>query len=194
MLHTSAIYRMHNAGATLIELLISMAIMTMVMGAITTTFISQRKTYALQEDVAGMTQQAQMALDLVTRELRTAGTNPTGATFTPVTYSPTQLDIRTDLNGNGTTTDPDEHIIYAYDTPPLRLTRDTGSGAQSVAENIQAFTFRYLDSAGQPTAVSSAIRQLQLTITARTARPDPTYAVNQGYRTYSLTSVITLRN
>jgi hypothetical protein len=55
-------------------------------------------------------------------------------------------------------------------------------------------TFAYLDTTGQPTTVSSAIRQIQLTITARTAMPDPHYPSNNGYRTYSLTSVITLRN
>ena len=38
------------------------------------------------------------------------------------------------------------------------------------------------------------IRQVQITITAKTAKPDPNYSANDGYRTYTLTSVVTLRN
>jgi len=145
-----------------------------------------------------LVQQAQAAMDLVTRELRRAGTNPMGATFTPVTYSATRIEIRADLNGNGhtddTATDPDEHLIYAYESDNKRITRDAGNGAQPLVENIRAFTFQYLDSAGNATTVSSAIRQLQISITAQTATADPRYTSNNGYRTYTMTSLINLRN
>ena len=74
------------------------------------------------------------------------------------------------------------------------MTRDAGSGAQPLVENIQTFTFTYLDKNGNTTTVSSAIRQLQISITARTAAPDPQYKENNGYRTFSVTSLIALRN
>jgi prepilin-type N-terminal cleavage/methylation domain-containing protein len=184
-------------GMTLVELLISMAIIGVVMGGVTRSFVHQRKITAIHTQRVALIERAQAAMDLVTREIRTAGTNPTGAAFVPVTYHAAQLEIRADLNGNGTTdtnNDPNEHLIYAYDSAHKRLTRDAGSGAQPLVDNLQAFTFQYLDSAGAATTVSSAIRQLQITITARTAAPDPTYPANQGYRTFTLTSVIALRN
>src|SRR5215831_17592004 len=106
-------YCVHHAGMTLVEVLIAMAIVGVIMGALSNTFMTQRKVYALQENVSAMTQQAQTAMEIITREIRNAGTNPTGAAFTPVTYSATQLELRTDRNGNGNTNDPDEHIIYA---------------------------------------------------------------------------------
>jgi len=167
------------------------------MGGITTSFVSQRKAMAVQSQRVFLTQQVQAALALLTRELRTAGTNPTGVTFTPVTYSTARLEIRADLNGNGTTdtnNDPNEHLIYAYDAANKQITRDAGSGAQLLGENIRAFTFQYLDSAGNATTVSSAIRQLQISITAQTAAPDPKYTANNGYRTFTMTSLIALRN
>ena len=182
---------------TLVELLIAMALLGVVMGGVTGSFVNQRKIMAIQNQRVALVQQAQAAMELITREFRTAGTNPTGAAFVPVTYSATQLEMRADLNGNGTTdtnNDPDEHLIYVYDSANKRITRDTGSGAQSLVEHIQTFTFRYLDSAGVETTVSSAIRQLQLTITARTAAPDPKYTVNNGYRTFTVTSLMALRN
>lgn len=160
---------------TLVELLIAMAIMGVVVGGVTRSFVNQRRITAIQNQRVALIQQAQAAMDLVTRELRTAGTNPTGAAFVPVTYNASQLEIRADLNGNGTTdtsNDPNEHLIYAYDSVNKRITRDAGGGAQPLVDNIQAFQFQYLDSAGNATTVSSAIRQLQVTITARTAVSD----------------------
>src|SRR5215510_4595869 len=106
----SAPYCMNHTGMTLVEILIAIAIVGVIMGALTNTLVTQRKVYALQENVTGMTQQAQTALEIISREIRNAGTNTTGAVFTPVTYSATQLELRTDSNGNGTTNDTNEHI------------------------------------------------------------------------------------
>ena len=183
-----------QAGATLTELLIAIAVVGVVMGGLTQMFATYRRVYAVQDRVAGMTQQGQAAFELISREVRAAGSNPTGATFTAVAYSPTQLELRSDRNGNGTTNDANEHVIYAYDATNRRITRDAGNGVETVAENIQGFTFTYLNSAGATTTVSSAVRQINLTITARTAVPDPRYKTNGGYRTMNLTSLIALRN
>jgi hypothetical protein len=43
-------------------------------------------------------------------------------------------------------------------------------------------------------AENDDIRQIKITITARTAKPDPDYTANGGYRTYTLTSYLTPRN
>jgi Tfp pilus assembly protein PilW len=182
---------------SLVELLIAIALVGVVMAGVTGSFVHQRKITAIHTQRVALIQQAQAAMDLVTRECRTAGTNPTGAAFVPVTYHAAQLEIRADLNGNGTTdtlNDPNEHLIYAYDNANKRITRNAGGGAQPLVEHIEAFTFKYLDTTGAATTVSSAIRQLQLTITARTAASDPTYPAHDGYRTFTMTSVITLRN
>ena len=53
---------------------------------------------------------------------------------------------------------------------------------------------QYGDANGDPTTVSAHIRQLRITITARTAKPDLQSPTNGGYRTYTLRSVITPRN
>ena len=202
MRHLSMVGGQTERGATLIELFITLALLGIILAAVCTSFVSQRKVAAVHSQRGALIQQAQAALDLLTRELRRAGTHPTGATFTPVTYSATQLEIRADLNGNGTTdtnNDPDEHLIYAYDSTNKRITRDAGNGAQPLVEHIQAFTFQYLDSAGNPVlssspTVNSDIRQLQISITAQTASADPRYTPNNGYRTFTMTSLINLRN
>ena len=65
-------------GFTLIELLIAMLISGMVMAAIYTVFNSQRKSYYVQDQVAEMQQNLRSALDMVSRDVRMTGFDPSG--------------------------------------------------------------------------------------------------------------------
>jgi len=182
-----------DRGFTLIELLIAMAVGLVLLGAMYGVFTMHNKTFGTQEQIAEMQQSARAAMDMMTREIRMAGYNPTGITFDGITYSTSQLQVKADLDGNGTIAGQ-ENIIYKYDSANYQVTRNIGSGDQPLMENVQPFTFDYLDSDGKATATTSDIRQVRITITARTARPDPDYTSNGGYRRYTLTSVITPRN
>ena len=181
-------------GFTLVELLIAITIGLIVLGVLVSTFIIQRKTYDVQEQLTEMVQNARAAMDIITREALMAGFNPSGAAFNGIPYSAGQLQISADLNGNGVTTDTNENIVYTFDGANLEIDRDTGGGAQTLAKNIQAFSFSYLDGGGNPTIITANVRQIQIAITARTAKLDSEYDANGGYRTYTLTSLITPKN
>jgi len=181
-------------GLTLIELLIAMALALVVIGALSGAFVSQRKAFNTQEQVSEMIQGARAAMDMISSEVKMAGYDPTRAGIVGIPYSSTQLEVRADLNGDGDTSDTHEDIIYTYDSGNKQIDRNTGGGAQPFAENIQSFTFQYLDSDGNATATAADIRQMEITITARTAKPDPDYSTNSGYRTYTLTSYVTPPN
>jgi len=181
-------------GFTLVELLIAMAISGIVLSAAVNTFIAQRRSYALQEQVTEMTQRTRAAMEMVTREARMAGYNPAGTSFDGITYNPTQVQIRADLNGDGDTADANETIVYSYNNTTHQLLRDTDGSSQPIADHIQAFTFDYVDGAGTSTTTTANIRQIRITITACTAKPDPRYSANGGYRTYRLTSLVTSKN
>ena len=185
-------------GFTLIELMVSMAIGMVVLAAVTTTFMLQTKVYNAQQQINEMEQNARGVLDVITRELKMAGYKPNGGSFSGVTYSTTQLMIQTDLDASGgisTSTTANEEITYAYDSTNKQITRAVGSGSALVlADNITAFTFSYLDSTGASTTTSANIRQVSISITARTANPDPNYTSNGGYRTYTVTVTITPPN
>ena len=183
-----------ESGFTLVELLIAMAISGIVLGAAVNTFLAQRWSYALQEHVTAMTQGTRAALEMVTREVRMAGYNPARTSFDGITYDPTQVQIRADLNGDGDTADAHETIVYAYNPATQQLLRETDGSSQPIADHIQAFAFDYVDGAGTSTTTTAHIRQIRITITARTATPDPRYAANGGYRTYRLTSLVTPTN
>ena len=68
-----------DKGFALIELLIAMTIGTMLLAAVTNTFINQRETYSIREQVAGMQQNGRGGMDFMIRELTMAGYDPTEA-------------------------------------------------------------------------------------------------------------------
>jgi type IV pilus assembly protein PilW len=185
-------------GFTLTELMVATAIGMVVLSAVTTTFMAQARFYNAQEQINEMQQNARGALDVITRELKMAGYKPNGGTFDGVTYSVSQLMIQADLDGNGgisTSSSANEQITYAYDSTNKRITRKMGTGTvEALADNITAFTFSYLNSSGATTTTSSSIRQVAITITAVTAKPDPNYSSNNGYRNYQISATITPPN
>jgi prepilin-type N-terminal cleavage/methylation domain-containing protein len=182
-------------GFTIIELLIAIAIMGIIIGALFSFSIAQRKYFSLQAQISEMTQNTRAALDMIGGEVAMAGYSPSGTASLRIPYSLAQLQIYADVNGNGIETDPNENITYTFDSSGKRITRSTpGGGDQPFSENVQSFIFEYLDANGDPTTATPNIRQIRLTITSRTSKPDHLYPTNSGYRTYSLTSLITPRN
>lgn len=182
-------------GYTLIELLISMAIGLAIIGVLASTFVMQRDTFDMQEQIMEAVQTARATMDMMTREIRMAGYDPTGVGFNGITYDTSQLRILADLDGDGTTTGPNEDITYAYYDETDQLKRKTGNGYfQPFADNIQTFTFTYLNSALGSTSATTDIRAVRISITARTEKPDPDYPSNNGYRTMMLAGYITPPN
>jgi type IV pilus assembly protein PilW len=192
------------SGFTLMELLVSMSIGMVVLAALAKTFTVQSRQNTAEEQVAQMQGNARAALDLMVREIQMAKYNPAGTAFSSaygVTYSTSQLEVKADMDGNGTISTSSgsvEDIIYARDAANNYITRKLGSGtAEIVADNITAFTFAYYDANGS--AVTSSgnsgnIRKVTINITARTAKPDPSYTSNSGYRTYQISADITPPN
>jgi type IV pilus assembly protein PilW len=182
-------------GFTLVELMVSMGIGMMILAAVTTTFMSQTRIYNAQEQINEMQQNARGVLDIISREVKMAGYNPGGGSFDGVTYNSTQLLIQADLDSSGTistSSTASEQITYAYDVVNKRITRAVGSAAaQILANNITVFTFSYLDATTGATTISANIRQVTISITAITAKQDPNYTSNGGYRTYTVSATIT---
>lgn len=205
---TVSIRRIPNFGGfTLVELMVSMAISLVVLAAIAGTFTVQTRQNSAEEQLGQMQQNVRAALDLMIREVQMAKYDPAGTAFPGgtygVTYSSSQLQIKSDMDGNGTLDTASngtvENIIYFYDSTNLRITRQLGSGgtAQVLADNVTAFTLDYYDANGSSVtslANSGNIRKVTISITARTSRPDPGYASNGGYRTYQIGADITPAN
>ena len=172
-----------------------MGIGLVVLAALASTFITQSKVYNVQEQVNEMQQNARGALDVMAREIKMAGYKPNGGTVVGVTYNAAQLKIQADLDASGgIDTNTEEQITYSYDSTNHLIRRTIGATSQTLAEDIANFTFEYLDANGAITTTTANIRQVRLNLTARTAKADPTYPSNSGYRTYEVTAVITPPN
>ena len=189
-----SLMRWKTPGLTLVATLLALTSSGFVVGALSHLFITQPRLSEAQDARRDMVQNARIALEVMTREIRMAGYNPTGASFDGVTYAPTQLHLRADLNGDGDTDGPDEDIRYTYDAAIQQIIRVDCAGQAPVAEHIQAFALNSLDTVGRPTTVRAHVRQLRITVTARVAAMGTQHTLYDHPQTYTLTTLVHLRN
>lgn len=199
-----------HLGFTLLELMISVTILSVVSGSIFLLFRESQLRYKAEQDYAAAVQNASIALDVITRYLRQVGNNPHSLNFTPLSYSGSTLTILSDLTGSNaaanpldSTGDPDNQLTAAYEQITVRYDGNTkqislnvGYGESVLAENIDKLEFKFYDRTGGITADMSQVSKISITIEASSGTPDPeTKAVNSitlsqnvqlRYKTHSL--------
>ena len=203
-------------GFTLVELIVAMAIAGIVMGAIYSTYRSQQHSYVTQTHVVEMQQNLRAALYVIGRDIRMAGFNPTGITDlagfvtslvdgdTTETTDSTNMAFTIDDDANGAinTDDSDEQIAYRLDSNRLqKYTYDTvlGWDWRTVAENIDAIDFVYLNGAGNPvdpTTVTNLplIRSVQISLIAKTGQIDRDFPGTPAYNNQQGTEILVAKS
>jgi type IV pilus assembly protein PilW len=177
-----------GSGFTLIEVLVAIAISGILMVGVYSSYFSQQKSYTAQEQVTSLQQNLRAAMYLMEKEIRMAACDPTGnAGAAIINAGENTLQFSEDISDVPGTGDPDgllqprENITYALDVGNRCLTRDNGGGAQTIAENIEAINFVYLDADGNETATIAEIRAVQIAILARADKSDPGYARTETF-------------
>lgn len=186
-----------NHGLTLLELIVALALATVVSVALISTFTAFSRSQTAQSNILAMQQNLRAALYLMGRDLRMAGyrgPDPASApaagftaatsnalTFTMVNDDTNTLDAVTydfvDSDGNGT-----KDVIRRSDATTTNAV---------VAEDIDGVEFYYtLDGGSQtiaPTAGDlAAIRSVTITVLARAHRNDREFSNTETYTTASL--------
>lgn len=193
--------RRSEQGFSLIEMLVAMAIGSIVMAAIVNMFVNQRKAYAIREQVTEMQENARSGIDFLVRELTMAGYDPAGTAGAGIVVaSANSVQFSMDISKNGVI-EADEDVTFSlYDDGgdgDLDLGRTSAGVTQLIAENIQNLTFSYTLADGSTTdapADPSQIRAVDISLTARTKYADAKFPANQGYRNQTLTASIQIRN
>ena len=165
----------NSRGFTLAELMIALAIMSMVIAAIYGTSIAANRSTTRNEVAAEVMQNLRTSIDFLEQDIRMAGLDRfelAGAGIVRLSApipmpSATHLYFTADRNkndtidiydgaGNISEADGDlDRMTYYYDTANKQLRQclsddTTDSSCETVAENVESFQFSYLDADNAP--------------------------------------------
>jgi len=176
-----------DKGFTLVELMVVVALSTIIIVAIYSAYIIQQRTYYSQDQVIEMQQNIRSGLDMMAREIRMAGYDPTDSNnFSITAASNNSITFTMDLDEDGATGGTNETITYTLSG--TNLTRNNGGGDQPVAENIERIEFFYtLDDDSQTTTPGTLddIRSIRISLLAIASQRDAKYTNDGNYTTGS---------
>lgn len=193
--------RVNDNGFTLVELVVTLAMSVIVIAAIYSAYTIQKKTYHNQDQVVEMQQNIRAGLDVMTRELRMAGYDPSdSAGATIVAANNRTINFTLDLNDDGDVADSNENITYSLagaDTDndgavdgggvnSLQRKSTAAGVPQPLADQIAAIEFYYtLEDGTQKTSPTAAeledIRTIQISVLARAGQRDAKYVNSNIY-------------
>jgi type IV pilus assembly protein PilW len=176
------IMKNNQNGFSLIELLVSIAVGSIVLTLVTGFLYSQQRISVTQNAVVDMQQEIRSAVTLMTREIRMAGYDPTGNAGAEILQADHNIFIfTTDNNGDGDLMDdedvtkwqPNERIRYAINNNG-DLGRATGmNNLHVIATNVEALNFVYLNENGNVTTSIEDIRAVQIAVVVRSGKTMP---------------------
>ena len=150
-----------EAGYSLVELLVSLAVLALVLAGILSILFTGQRSYLAGAARVEAQQAARVGLERMVKELREAGYDPTGAGFPPIVVAePTRVTFQRDLNGNGVIDPTRERVSFLLQGSVLR--RDAGAGAQPIVEGVRGFGLTYFDRGGAETADRSRIGSIRI--------------------------------
>jgi len=175
-----------RSGFSLVELMIAMVIAIVSLGAIYGVFASVQKSSTSNEVTARVMQNLRTSVDFMESDIRMAGLDRFGSAAAGIEVATaTNLRFTADRNMNGTidTTDLSEglqeqdleRVTYIYDAANQRLrqclSEGTANAWDTVAENVENFSFIYFDANNNqipiPISDNLLIRFIEVSITVR---------------------------
>ena len=170
-------------GFTLVELLVAIAITSIVLVSVGKIFISSSRVYTTQDVAAGVQQRLRAVMNFMVRDIRMAGLDPSGMDIFGIEVASAQnIRFAADRNSNGNLDDPDisdgidesdlEKMAYEYDGNNLLeqvLYKANGSEEfrETLIDNVTGLTFTYFNDAGAASAVLDDIRTVVFSMTVR---------------------------
>jgi len=173
--------KINKKGFTAIELLISLAIMSISLGSIYSLYMSFIRTCTKEGVKINVQQSVRSGLDMMIRDIRLAGLDSTGTDDFGIVAATTQrIQFTADRDMDGELDDADasdgidepdmEHIAYEYDgNSTLKMSLYKADGTLEVSdtmvENVTDLTFTYYDSDDDTTSILDDIRTVEIRMT-----------------------------
>lgn len=197
-----------NSGFTLIEILISLAMASIVSMAIYALFVVQHRIYLAQKQIADIQQSLRSCMYLLESNIKHACFDPLNSASPAIIVADKQsFGFQADLNSNGrlqsektgaggtATTlvnDSNEQVTYGFSKTTQGIGNLTQSnwaaGGADMADYIECLNFVYLDENGaviSPLPLSQSdrqrIRSVEVTLVARSESKDPRHFDNRTY-------------
>lgn len=168
-----------SAGFTLIEVLMSIAILSILFGTIYRTFDIFSRSYTKENVKAGVQQKTRIGVDLMARDIRLVGLDPLGSANAgfnpdPAYTNPSSIQFTADLNYDGDLNDAFEDIRYALNGNLLEQTCDLGTGptTATLLDNVTGLTFTYLDDSDNPLAEPIPVDQIRTVLISLSVQRD----------------------
>ncbi len=178
---------MRMRGFTLMEVLGAMLLMLIITAAMFSAYRFQLFAFRTQEAQLDVQETARDLIDLMAREIRLAGYDPTCVkTFAGIADArPQLLQVQFDRNGDGAI-GAGESIVYAYNADLDQIQRSAGGAPVALATGMpdNALAFSYFDGngaaltpSGNPAALTvtqrNAVRRVKVTLMLQQPSPDP---------------------
>jgi prepilin-type N-terminal cleavage/methylation domain-containing protein len=203
-----------EGGFTLIEILIALAVLSLLLTAIYRIFLSEEKFFRDQELATAMQEDLRSLSEFFNQEMSWAGYKVTGIA---VQYAASNMVIWSGaIPGLSSTSTAVSYIAYYYDAANRRLYRGvspTLAGVQLplnanhrvLADNVDSMTISYYDFAGGMFSVGTplvlgvnnnplrGIQRVRASVTIRAPRPDSSYTSPLGDHYYRRSGVIDVK-
>ena len=152
--------RIKSGGFTLVELLMCIAILSIIFGTVYNTFDMFIRSFTKENVSAGVQQKARLAVDLMAQDIRLAGLNPKKDTEDDpepgiIVSEQSKIQITADLNYDGDLADPYENITYALNGD--RLEQTNHQGTETLIDNVAGLTFTYIN--GSTVVISLTVQR-----------------------------------
>jgi prepilin-type N-terminal cleavage/methylation domain-containing protein len=142
-----------SKGMSLIEVLVSLLILGVLAGGLHQFYLAVVRSVALLTTASQAEETVRIGIEIIQRDLRSAGFSPTGALRARVLYAAANaVGIARDLNGDGDTGDANERVAYSFDQDGRRLMRRMGDApAQPMLNDLanNGLAFAYVAEGGE---------------------------------------------
>src|SRR5262249_5867262 len=193
-------YGKNQTGLTVLEIMIYIAVSSMMMAAVYNAFHTQKNSYSSQNNTVEIQQTVRSGIYTMTREIRSSGYDPTRSAkagfITELPDAPGKFSIdyskdkniiafTIDHNGDGVIKkDNSEQIAYRFNTGASTLERFniTSGEWEAVAGNVDALNFVYLKQDGTRATVPQDIQYIEIALLVRSRNAEPKFINTTTYR------------